>query len=58
MMWPRIKLKFVTRLVYGDAPPTSRTQELRFLVFGSNGPYATSSQANTRAPAIIIGRKG
>ena len=57
-MWPRAKLKFVARLGYGDALPIDEPLDGSFRVFGSNGPFASSSRANTRAPAIIIGRKG
>ena len=57
-MWPRAKLKFVARLGYGDALPNDETQDGAFRVFGSNGPFASFSRANTGAPAIVIGRKG
>ena len=57
-MWPRAKLKFVARFAYGDALPNHETQDGVFRVFGSNGPFASFSRANTRAPAIVIGRKG
>ena len=57
-MWPRAKLKFVARFGYGDALPRDEPQDGAFRVFGSNGPFASFSRANTRAPAIIIGRKG
>ncbi len=58
VMWPRAKLKFVARLGYGDALPSDEPLEGAFRVFGSNGPFASLSRANTRKPAIIIGRKG
>lgn len=51
------RLKYVCHLGYGDA----LTQEIigsEFPVFGSNGIYASSTRANTKSPAIIIGRKG
>lgn len=57
-MWPSAKLKFVARFGYGDALPTDEAQEGPFRVFGSNGPYASFSRANTGAPAIVVGRKG
>lgn len=57
-MWPRAKLKFVARLGYGEALPSDEPLDGVFRVFGSNGPFASFSRANTRAPAIIIGRKG
>ncbi len=58
MKWPRAKLKVVARFSYGDALPSDEPLEGVFRVFGSNGPFAFFSRANTRAPAIIIGRKG
>ena len=57
-MWPRAKLKFVARLGYGDALPNDELQDGAIRVFGSNGPFASFSKANTGAPAIVIGRKG
>ena len=57
-MWPRAKLKFVARLGYGDALPSDEPLDGAFRVFGSNGPFASFSRANTGVPAIIIGRKG
>ena len=58
MIWARAKLKFVARLGYGDALPRDEPLDGTFRVFGSNGPFASYSRANTGAPAIIIGRKG
>ena len=43
---------------YGDALPSDKSQDGTFRVFGSNGPFASFSRANTGAPAIVIGRKG
>ena len=57
-MWPRAKLKFVARFGYGDALPNDESQDGAFRVLGSNGPFTSSSRANTGAPAIVIGRKG
>ena len=57
-MWARAKLKFVARLGYGETLPRDEPQNGDFRVFGSNGPFASFLRANTRAPAIIIGRKG
>ena len=54
-----MSLKYVARFAYGDAlPRTDDESEGHVKVFGSNGPYTTFSQANTRAPAVVIGRKG
>ena len=57
-MWPRAKLKFVARFGYGDALPNNESLDGAFRVFGSNGPFASFSRANTGAPAVVIGRKG
>ncbi len=52
------RLKFVCRFAYGDALPSENGSVRDIPVFGSNGIYATTSNANTRTPAIIVGRKG
>ena len=52
-----IRLKYICRLGYGDAlAPELVGADIP--VFGSNGVYATATMANTRFPAVIIGRKG
>ena len=57
--WRQISLKYVARFAYGDTLPRAEDgTEGQVQVFGSNGPYATFSQANTQSPAIVIGRKG
>ena len=59
MSWRQISLKYVARFAYGDTLPRADDgAEGRVQVFGSNGPYATFSRANTRSPAVVIGRKG
>ena len=58
MSWKRAKLKFVTRFGYGDMLPPDEAQDGPYQVFGSNGPYSAYYRTNTRAPAIIVGRKG
>ena len=59
MSWRQISLKYVARFAYGDTLPRADDEaEGRVQVFGSNGPYAIFSQANTRSPAVVIGRKG
>jgi type I restriction enzyme S subunit len=58
VIWPKAKLKFVARFGYGDALPTGEPLVGPFRVFGSNGPFASFSRANTGAPAIVVGRKG
>lgn len=59
MNWAPVYLKYISRFQYGDALPSD--ENLRngpISVYGSNGPYAEFSEANTKAPVIIIGRKG
>lgn len=59
MIWQEAQLKYVTRFEYGERlPSTHEERKGAIKVFGSNGPYAYFSRANTKAPAIIIGRKG
>ena len=59
MNWKQAQLRYVARLAYGDSLPNAEErQEGEFQVFGSNGPFANFIQANTKYPAIIIGRKG
>ncbi len=59
MNWQQVQLKYVARFAYGDSlPPTDSEREGPVKVFGSNGPFANFSKANTQAPAIVIGRKG
>lgn len=53
-----VRLKFIARFGYGEALPTDELQDGPIKVFGSNGPYALFSRANTLSPTIIIGRKG
>lgn len=54
----RVRIKYITRLAYGDPLPKDELIEGQYKVFGSNGPYATINYANTQSPAIIVGRKG
>jgi type I restriction enzyme, S subunit len=53
-----VKLKYVARFAYGDGLPANREPFADVPVYGSNGPYDYHSMANTRGPAIIVGRKG
>ena len=52
------KLKYVAKFSYGDSLPDDARQGGEFRVFGSNGPFADSTIANTESPAIVVGRKG
>jgi len=53
-----VRLKFICRLGYGDALPKEDDIAGDIPVFGSNGQYTTTIAKNTRAPAIVVGRKG
>ena len=56
--WEVQRLKQICRLAYGDALPTEIRQDGTVPVFGSNGRVGFHSSANTKAPCIIVGRKG
>lgn len=57
--WDVPLLKYVARLKYGDSlAADSRDDSGNVPVFGSNGTVGFHSSANTKAPAIIVGRKG
>jgi type I restriction enzyme, S subunit len=56
--WDVTKLKFVARLVYGDALPADERSDGAVSVMGSNGEVGVHESANTLAPTIIVGRKG
>lgn len=56
--WEVKKLKFITRIFYGDSLPIENREEGDINVFGSNGIIGTHDMPNTLSPAIIIGRKG
>ena len=52
------RLKHLLRLQYGSALAADTREEGEFNVYGSNGAVGTHVARNTRAPAIIVGRKG
>jgi type I restriction enzyme S subunit len=57
--WSLLHVKKIARLTYGDALSTeARNEEGTVAVFGSNGPVGIHDRANTKAPVIIVGRKG
>jgi len=56
--WEVRRLKQVCRLAYGDSLPAEARQEGTVPVFGSNGRVGLHSTSNTKAPCIVIGRKG
>jgi len=56
--WEKKRLKFVCRLAYGDSLTSETREEGNVPVFGSNGQVGLHNTANTKAPCIIVGRKG
>lgn len=56
--WEVRRLKRVCRLAYGDALATEVRRPGHVAVFGSNGRVGLHDCANTRAPCVVIGRKG
>ncbi len=56
--WEVRRLKQICRLAYGDALTTEMRQEGTVPVFGSNGRVGFHSSVNTKAPCIVVGRKG
>lgn len=58
MNWKAAQLKHVTQFAYGDALLKDCEKIGNIPVYGSNGSYSKSTQANTESPVIIIGRKG
>ena len=56
--WEVRKLKTVTRFGYGDSLAADDRIDGEFFVYGSNGVVGEHDQANTKAPCLIVGRKG
>ncbi|WP_331373244.1 restriction endonuclease subunit S [Sinorhizobium chiapasense] len=57
--WEMRPVKRLSTLVYGDALPSDvRDETGEVPVYGSNGAFGKHSEANTSAPAILVGRKG
>ena len=56
--WETRRLKQIARLEYGKALPRTGRVEGTIPVFGSNGRVGWHSDSNTRAPCIVVGRKG
>ncbi len=56
--WQISRLKNYVRMRYGDALASDIRKSGDIPVYGSNGPVGTHARPNTRAPAIIVGRKG
>lgn len=56
--WEMKRFKFIARLQYGNSLAAENREIGDVPVYGSNGQVGTHSQANTKAPVIIVGRKG
>jgi len=56
--WEMRRLKTICRLTYGDGLAADFRQDGTVPVYGSNGRVGYHTTANTKAPCIIIGRKG
>ena len=56
--WEIRRLKQVCRLAYGDALAAEVRKDGVVPVLGSNGRVGFHNAANTKAPCIVIGRKG
>ena len=56
--WEVRRLKAVCQLAYGDSLPSDARSDGAIRVYGSNGSVGTHIAENTRAPCVIIGRKG
>ncbi len=56
--WDVPSFRHVCRLEYGDSLPLEQREAGDVPVYGSNGVVGEHCDANTLAPAIIVGRKG
>ena len=56
--WGVLRLKQICRLAYGDALADAVRRDGAVPVLGSNGRVGFHDSANTKAPCIVIGRKG
>ena len=56
--WKVLRLKQMCRFAYGDSLADHVRREGAVAVFGSNGRVGFHESANTKAPCIVIGRKG
>ena len=56
--WEIRRLKHICRLAYGDALAAESRQDGPVEVFGSNGCVGYHNSANTKAPCVVVGRKG
>ncbi len=56
--WHRLHLRHVCRFAYGESLPLEEREPGQIPVYGSNGRVGFHDEANTSAPAIVVGRKG
>jgi len=56
--WEILRLKNITRFGYGDSLAANDRIPGDYDVYGSNGIVGQHEQSNTRAPCLIVGRKG
>lgn len=56
--WPEVGLGEVCEFKYGKSLPAANREPGAFSVYGSNGVVGEHSEALTRGPTIIVGRKG
>ena len=53
-----VRIGEVVELKYGKSLPAASRSGHEFKVYGSNGPTGNNDNAITKAPTIIVGRKG
>lgn len=56
--WSILRLKYICRFAYGDALSQETRCEGHIPVYGSNGVVGVHDSPNTKAPVVIVGRKG
>lgn len=56
--WPLVQLRRIAHFAYGDSLADANRVDGQVPVYGSNGIVGQHDEANTLAPALIVGRKG
>ncbi len=56
--WVVKGLRYICRFAYGDSLAAETREEGCVPVYGSNGKVGTHVHSNTKAPVIVVGRKG
>jgi type I restriction enzyme S subunit len=56
--WEIKGLRYVCRLAYGDPLAAENREDGEIAVYGSNGQVGSHIVSNTKAPVIVVGRKG